>query len=121
MDRASIAEAKGDLGHFLFLNGSKIEGTRMLQEAAEVLCEFKKEAFASRIKLKLAEVYVRQRRLRSAIKEVREADAICQYHGITLREPAGWSARLMLQVLRRLKKNRPLRVIAGDNGYRFIE
>ncbi len=120
-DRASIAEAKGDLGHLLFRNGNKTKGLQMLQESAATLCECASRAFAARIKLKLADAYLRKGRIADAVGEVREGDAICRGESATLREPAGRGARVVLRMLRVLASRRPLKVAIGRNGYTFAE
>lgn len=119
-ERGSLAEAKGDLGYLLALNGRRAQGTRMVQEAAVDLSATFKEAFASRIKLKLADLYLRRMRFRDAIREVAEADAICRHHKIALRVPATARARIVLMTLRTLADRHPLRVQVTSSGYTYI-
>ena len=57
-DIGSLAEAKGDLGHYLFTHGRKNKGLKLLQEAAAELSASAQEAFASRIKIRLAHAYL---------------------------------------------------------------
>lgn len=119
-ERAGIAEAKGNLGHILFRNGRAREGLRMLEEAAVDLCECRKEGFAARIKLKLADAYLRKFRWRDAVREIREADSICRFHGIALRDAADGTARMVLGGLRAVANRRPLQTVVTEDGYEFV-
>lgn len=115
----SIGEAKGDLGELLFIRGDRSEGVALLREAVDELTASMREGFTARIKLKLAHVLLRSGRLDEAIRHVSEADAICRHHGIDLRQPAGWRARMTLRGLRVLGNRRRPRVIETPTGYQF--
>ena len=117
---ASIAEAKADLGHVMVRQGLLKRGHALLIEGVEQLESQMAEGFVARAKLKLGEAYLRQGSIRDAVQQVREADAICEFHKIKRRELSGVFPRLVLLSMRLLGTRQPkLTVERTDSGYRY--
>lgn len=117
---ASVAEAKADFGHVLVRQGLTRRGHALLIEGVEELETQKAKGFAARAKLKLGEAFLRRGLVGHAVQQVREADAICDFHKIRKREVGGILPRLALMSLRLLGARGPkLTVEQTDSGYRF--
>ncbi len=73
--------------------------------------------------MKLGRYYLRRGAMLAAVRQIREADAICQLHGIVQREDiAGSLGAHTLALLRRFwPKYHQLKAIETPIGYQFIE
>lgn len=117
---ASVAEAKADLGHVMIRQGLSKRGHALLIKGVEELESQMAKGFAARAKLKLAEAFLRRGSIENAVQQVREADAICEFHKIKKRELGGTLPRLALMSLRLLGGRGPkLTVERSDSGYRY--
>ena len=117
---ASLAEAKSDLGHVMVRYGHSKRGLALLIEGVEELETQTAAGFAARAKLKLGEAYLRRGWAGHAVRQVREADAICELHMIQRREVAGLLPQLAVMSLRLRGAMSPkLRAESTDSGYRY--
>ncbi|CAG1005673.1 hypothetical protein PHYC_03252 [Phycisphaerales bacterium] len=122
-DDRSIYEAMVDLGHLCTIAGQWRRAEQLLVEGVAGLERTKGEGFAARAKMQLAEFHRRRGHLFAMVRQIREADAICQLHGMADREAlAGTFAAFTLRHLRRLwPRYSRLVAEAHADGYRFIE
>ncbi len=120
MRGAALAEGKADLGHALVQHGLWKRGHNLLLEGVEELEAAMSEGFAARAKLKMAEYYLRRWRIRDAVRQVQEADAICNLHQIRRREASGTLPHLALQFLRLVGSRFPKLVAERtESGYQY--
>jgi hypothetical protein len=103
MSGHAMGEAKADLGHVLVRHGLRARGYQLLEEGVHDLETCMGKGFAARAKLKLAECYMRRGWMCDAIRQVREADAICDLHEIERRRVTGTIPRATLWCLRVIK------------------
>jgi hypothetical protein len=118
-DPGEIGEAEVDLGHLLWRLGRKTEGLCILESGVEQLTVSLRQGFTSRGKLKLADVYLRSGRIVKAVRQVAEADAICRFHGISVRQAATPRARAILHLLRISAAALNVSAEVTPAGYRF--
>lgn len=115
-----LGEAKADLGYALVRQGLWRSGHDLLVQGVHDLEATIAKGFAARAKLKLANCYLRRGWIPDAMRQLSEADAICDLHGIQRRRASGVLSQVALEVLRAVaRRTHNVRARQSSCGYQY--